>query len=308
MRRLLRFTTTKTSTRRGSCVRRRALNSELYRFTLHTSTALVLWPNNTPLQRIAPLSLATACRFNAAVALFFRIRCNVFFLCFRQRRPKMLTTGFRRIDTNNNDTNTTTTTTMSDDRRGNGRSDGSGNGDNDNVVVIGGDGGGTAGGGGDTSSAVVGSGNILPQQQRQHQQSLMIGNVDSPTSSFLVRPNEGGGQRHGDGGSTHNIHEVSLSSQLMRTYFGCSRNGSSSSLPTNQLRIELGICSIVLFMGLFVEYSELIEPHQRPIPYQQLYSTGEYILNQVYNEKPRDHGDTVPSEFFYGTSAAAAAY
>ena len=38
---------------------------------------------------------------------------------------------------------------------------------------------------------------------------------------------------------------------------------------------------------------DLIPPRQRAIPYQQLESTGEYILNQVYNESFQ--GETISS-------------
>lgn len=63
----------------------------------------------------------------------------------------------------------------------------------------------------------------------------------------------------------------------------------------SSLVIELGVCSFILVLSLLVEYSGIIAPRQRPIPYQQLQSTGDYVINQVYNESFRN--DTIPSKF-----------
>jgi hypothetical protein len=57
--------------------------------------------------------------------------------------------------------------------------------------------------------------------------------------------------------------------------------------------IELITCSLFLVSGLVLEFAD-VEPRQRPIPYQQLESTGEYILSQIYNES--SDGETVSSK------------
>jgi PAP2 superfamily len=55
--------------------------------------------------------------------------------------------------------------------------------------------------------------------------------------------------------------------------------------------VELVICVIPLILGSVLEF--LFQPNQRPIPYQYLESTGDYILNQEYNQI--DDGETVPT-------------
>lgn len=48
--------------------------------------------------------------------------------------------------------------------------------------------------------------------------------------------------------------------------------------------VELGLSFCFLVAAFYLESSNLI-PHQRPIPYQQSEASGEYILNQVFNEE-----------------------
>jgi hypothetical protein len=47
--------------------------------------------------------------------------------------------------------------------------------------------------------------------------------------------------------------------------------------------VELSFCLVLLIAGLLLEFLAF-EPRQRRIPFQQLESTGEFILNQVYDE------------------------
>ena len=48
--------------------------------------------------------------------------------------------------------------------------------------------------------------------------------------------------------------------------------------------VELGLSFCFLVAAIYLESSNLI-PHQRPIPYQQSEASGEYLLNQVFNEE-----------------------
>jgi hypothetical protein len=55
--------------------------------------------------------------------------------------------------------------------------------------------------------------------------------------------------------------------------------------------VELALCFVPLILGALTEF--LFNPRQRPIPYQYLEGTGEYVVNQVYNETL--DGETVPT-------------
>ncbi|KAG7340695.1 PAP2 superfamily protein [Nitzschia inconspicua] len=55
--------------------------------------------------------------------------------------------------------------------------------------------------------------------------------------------------------------------------------------------LELLLCLIPFILGSILEVA--FQPHQRPIPYQYLESTGDYIVNQMFNEVLE--GETVPS-------------
>ena len=46
---------------------------------------------------------------------------------------------------------------------------------------------------------------------------------------------------------------------------------------------ELIACSVFTIGGILLE-AGIVQPNQRPIPYQQLESTGEYVISQVFNE------------------------
>jgi hypothetical protein len=59
--------------------------------------------------------------------------------------------------------------------------------------------------------------------------------------------------------------------------------------------VELVGCALFSIAGLVLESSG-ISPRSRPIPYQQLDSTGEYIINQVFNES--NEGETVSSKLW----------
>lgn len=59
-------------------------------------------------------------------------------------------------------------------------------------------------------------------------------------------------------------------------------------------RTELCFCLCLLLAGLFLEFLS-IDPRQRPIPYQQLESTGDFIINQVNNQELE--GDTISGKF-----------
>jgi hypothetical protein len=54
-------------------------------------------------------------------------------------------------------------------------------------------------------------------------------------------------------------------------------------------------CAAFLVAGLVLE-SGVIAPRRRPIPYQVLESTEEYIVNQVFNES--DERETVSSKLW----------
>lgn len=56
--------------------------------------------------------------------------------------------------------------------------------------------------------------------------------------------------------------------------------------------LELGFSLSIVVAGIVMKYAEP-DPRQRPIPYQYLESTGDYIVNQVNNEI--FEGDTVSS-------------
>jgi hypothetical protein len=70
------------------------------------------------------------------------------------------------------------------------------------------------------------------------------------------------------------------------------RNSLKSYVCSSDM-MEVMACALFLVAGLVLE-SEGISPRQRPIPFQQLDSTGEYIVNQVFNES--FEGETVSSE------------
>jgi hypothetical protein len=59
--------------------------------------------------------------------------------------------------------------------------------------------------------------------------------------------------------------------------------------------VELVGCAVFLVAGLVLE-SGGIAPRRRPIPYQVLESTEEYIVNQVFNES--DERETVSSKLW----------
>jgi hypothetical protein len=58
--------------------------------------------------------------------------------------------------------------------------------------------------------------------------------------------------------------------------------------------LEILFSLSVFGVSLIADFIDL-DPRQRFIPYQQLESTGEYIVNQVYNET--FEGETVPSTY-----------
>lgn len=66
------------------------------------------------------------------------------------------------------------------------------------------------------------------------------------------------------------------------------RKKSISSYET----VELG-ASFLIFLGGFLFEFTSGSPHQRPIPYQELESTGDFVRNQIYNEV--FDGETVTS-------------
>lgn len=66
--------------------------------------------------------------------------------------------------------------------------------------------------------------------------------------------------------------------QSFRTYF------------TSYESLELGVCVLLFLSGFLFEFLA-VNPHQRPIPYQLLASSGEYVVNQVYDNA--FDGDTV---------------
>jgi hypothetical protein len=70
------------------------------------------------------------------------------------------------------------------------------------------------------------------------------------------------------------------------------RNSWKSYVCSSDM-MEVMACALFLVAGLVLE-SEGISPRQRPIPFQQLESSGEYIVNQVFNES--FEGETVSSE------------
>ena len=57
---------------------------------------------------------------------------------------------------------------------------------------------------------------------------------------------------------------------------------------------ELLACASFLVAGLVLE-SEGLSPTTRPMPYIQLESSGEYVVNQVFNEE--FNGETVSSKY-----------
>lgn len=68
------------------------------------------------------------------------------------------------------------------------------------------------------------------------------------------------------------------SAQTFRTYF------------TSYEALEFGVCVLLFLSGFLFEFLA-VNPHQRPIPYQLLESSGEYVVNQVYDNT--FDGDTV---------------
>jgi hypothetical protein len=72
------------------------------------------------------------------------------------------------------------------------------------------------------------------------------------------------------------------------------RNSWKSYVCSSDM-LEVMACALFLVAGLILE-SESISPRQRPIPFQQLQSTGEYIVDQVFNES--FEGETVSSEWW----------
>ena len=57
--------------------------------------------------------------------------------------------------------------------------------------------------------------------------------------------------------------------------------------------VELGACLIFVIASLVLE-AKVIDPRERPIPYQLL-DTGEYVVNQVFNESFEN--ETVSSKY-----------
>jgi membrane-associated phospholipid phosphatase len=55
--------------------------------------------------------------------------------------------------------------------------------------------------------------------------------------------------------------------------------------------MELVACLIPFILSMITEF--IVQPNQRPIPYQYLESTGDYIVNQIYNQTYE--GETVSS-------------
>jgi len=56
----------------------------------------------------------------------------------------------------------------------------------------------------------------------------------------------------------------------------------SSCFNSNQVA-EFGFCLVIFVGGILFEFTG-VEPHQRVIPVQQL-STGEFALNQIYDQR-----------------------
>lgn len=68
-------------------------------------------------------------------------------------------------------------------------------------------------------------------------------------------------------------------------------DNSQSQLPSSRYEtVELRFCLCIFLAGILLEVFS-IAPRQRPIPYQQLESSGEYAVNQVHNES--FEGDTI---------------
>ena len=66
--------------------------------------------------------------------------------------------------------------------------------------------------------------------------------------------------------------------------------------------LELLACVCCILPGIFLEFAPP-DPRQRPIPFQALESTGDIVVNQVYNES--FDGETFSSKF---TSTARPLY
>ncbi len=93
-------------------------------------------------------------------------------------------------------------------------------------------------------------------------------------------------------------HEMNLLSEIMegRTQAtGHRRPLEAFRVYLNSWKVaELCFCLLLFISGLLLELLS-VGPRERPIPYQQLLSSGEYIVNQVYNNS--FEGETISSAY-----------
>jgi hypothetical protein len=106
---------------------------------------------------------------------------------------------------------------------------------------------------------------------------LTLGGETAATTTFVASAAAAAANHGTSGGVTNTIGAVMILNYIQSSNF-----------------IELCCCFGLLIAGMVVEFRG-IPLNQRPLPFVQLQSTGEYIVNQMFNET--FDGETVPSKW-----------
>jgi PAP2 superfamily len=118
--------------------------------------------------------------------------------------------------------------------------------------------------------------------------------ASSPTEHLMIdahNEDQNHHYRHQSGAHDNTPLFAGALPQTHRQSFDDTTVATWSEYLTSWRFLELLLCCVPLIMGTILEIT--FEPHQRPIPYQYLESTGDYIVNQMFNEVLK--GETVPT-------------